>query len=152
MISALIDILNAPSDRAKAFTCSSCPEGVKKIRRCREDRIDFTDKDGAIWPMRVADGGGLYGFCPGKAFWDHNVVSIYQALVVCHTTGAHWLDGGISDQPSWWVDLVAEFIPKIDDQRFYSRARAILGDGSSKGANNGNLQRHAGSKNSLGRK
>jgi hypothetical protein len=102
--------------------------------------MDFTDVDGAIWPMRVSDGGGLYGFCPAKATWDHGAASIFQALTVCFATGAHWIEGGISDQPAWWIDLVSELIPRMDDQRFYSRARAILGDGNSKGANNGGKQ------------
>ncbi len=140
MIGALLDILHAPADRRQAFTCSSCPENVKKLRRCQEDRIDFTDADGAIWPMRVFEGGGLYSFCPGKASWDHTVIAVYQALVVCRETGAHWVSGGISEQPSWWIDLVTDFLPRMDDQRFYSRARAILGDDNSKGANNGGKQ------------
>lgn len=145
MIGALLDFIYAPPDRQKAFTCSTCPESVKKLRRCQEDRMDFTDADGHIWPMRVYEGGGLYSFCPGKASWDHNVLAVYQALVVCKETGAHWVSGGISEQPAWWIDLVADFLPRMDDQRFYSRARAILGDGSSKGAGNGVKQ--AGARN-----
>ena len=143
-----MDIAYAPPDRSKAFNCSTCPEGVKKIRRCREDRMDFTDSDGAIWPMRVMEGGGLYSFCPGRATWDAQAMAIFSALQVCHQTGAHWVEGGISDQPSWWVDLVSEFLPRMDDQRFYSRARAILGDGkATKGASNGNYKHPSGNKN-----
>lgn len=108
--------------------------------------MDFTDADGHIWPMRVFEGGGLYGFCPGKASQDSAAVATYQALVVCHQTGAHWIDGGISDQPSWWVELVSEFLPRMDDLRFYSRARAILGEGD-KGASHGNHHKSARNQN-----
>lgn len=100
--------------------------------------MDFTDEDGAIWPMRVFEGGGLYGFCPAKATWDTMAVSIYQALVICHQTGAHWVTGGISDQPAWWIELVSDFLPRMDDQRFYSRARAILGEGGKETKHGGN--------------
>lgn len=108
--------------------------------------MDFNDEDGPIWPMRVYEGGGLYGFCPGKSTWDSRAIAIYQSLVVCHQTGAHWIEGGISDQPSWWIDLVADFLPRMDDQRFYSRARAILGEGN-KGASHGNNNRSARNQN-----
>jgi hypothetical protein len=101
--------------------------------------------------MRVHEGGGLYGFCPGKATTDQDALLVYRALLVCDRTGANWQEGGIADQPTWWIELVSDFLPRIDDMRFYSRARAILGD-SSKGGSNGNQQKLSGNSNQRIRK
>lgn len=139
MIRALLELQNAPSDRAAQFRCSSCTQSIKTLRRCEETRLDFTEKDGPFWPIQIQKGGDLYGFCPGKATWDSRAAVMYKALVVCERTGAHWQEGGIADQPDWWIDLISEFLPAMDDSRFYSRARAILGEskqGSVKDGNN----------------
>lgn len=95
--------------------------------------------------MYVERGGTLYGFCPGKSTWDHEAAAIYQALVVTAETGIMLEDGPISQQPDWWIDLLGWFLPYYSDQKFYSRARAILGDGkeATRGGNGG----RAGSKN-----
>jgi hypothetical protein len=129
MIRALLELQNAPADRVAQFRCSSCPDSVKKLRRCQEERFDFNENDGSFWPIRIQQGGDLYGFCPGKATWDARASVLYKALIVCDRTGIHWQSGGLADQPDWWVDIVAEFLPHIEESRFYSRARAILGDG-----------------------
>jgi hypothetical protein len=144
MIEALLDLQFAEPERAKMFDCSSCIANVKKIRRCEEDK-EFTSDDGHIWPMRVFEGGSLFGFCPGKAQRHVEAAAIYKALIVCAETGTHLGTGGIIDQPSWWIDLVSWFLPRYNEQRFYARAKAILGD--SKAVNNGNIKRQLGSKN-----
>lgn len=82
--------------------------------------------------MYVEKGGTLFGFCPGKSTWDSEASSIYQALVICAETGIMLEDGPLSEQPDWWVDLLSWFLPYYSDTKFYSRARAILGDGSDK--------------------
>lgn len=41
-------------------------------------------------------------------------------------------EGPLSEQPDWWVDLLSWFLPYYSDMKFYSRARAILGDGTEK--------------------
>lgn len=124
------------------FDCHKCSEGVKKIRRCQEDRWDFTKKDGNIWPMQVTKGGDLYGFCPAKSTWDSETVTTFRMLVLAAETGVMWNAGGISEQPYWFVDILAWFIPMYDNNKFYSRARAILGDGKdNKGASSGANQR-----------
>lgn len=105
-----------------------------KLRRCREDRLDFTEKDASFFPMVVERGGQLYGFCPGKATWDSNIAGIYQALVICAETGIMLEDGPLVDQSDWWVDLLSWFLPYYDDMKFWSRAKAILGSDSTKSA------------------
>jgi hypothetical protein len=102
--------------------------------------MDYSDKDGTIWPMQISQGGGLYGFCPGKATWDHEAVGIYRAIILCAETGTMWTEGGIADQPAWWVDLVAEWLPWYSDMRFATRAKQILGD-TKDGAQNGGHKR-----------
>lgn len=129
MIEALLELQAASPEDARRFQCSTCPEATRKLRRCEESRWDFNGDDGAIFPLYVTKGGGLYGFCPGKATWDPCAVALYRALVVCERTGAHWQTGGIADQPAWWVEFVSDFLPRMDDLRFAQRVRAILGDG-----------------------
>ena len=137
-MAALLELQFASPDKVEKFSCKNCIPAIQALRRCKEDRWDFDDQDGNIWPMQVQQGGGLYGFCPGKATWDSKAVLMFKAFIVCAETGAHWQDGGIASQPFWWVDLVSELLPRYHELRFNSRARAILGDG--KGTPNGNQQ------------
>jgi hypothetical protein len=129
MIGALLELQFADPKRQDELNCGKCPERIRKLRRCEEDRWDFDVRDAAFWPMRVSPHGALYGFCPAKAAWDRRVVSVYNALVVSAETGAQWQSGGIADQPAWWIELIAWFVPSYNELRFSQRARAILGDG-----------------------
>lgn len=132
MIEALVELRFADSDRAKAFNCSTCPKSVQNLRRCREERNDFTDADGNIWPMRVREGGALFSFCPAKATWDREAVLLYNSLVLSYETKTNWASGGLEDQPMWWIDLASWFTTVYSDSIFYSRAKAVLGDGKNK--------------------
>ena len=85
--------------------------------------------------MYVEKGGSLYGFCPGKSTWDLEAQAVYQALVVSAETGIMLEEGSLSDQSDWWVDILSWFLPYYSDLKFYSRAKAILGDGSQKKKN-----------------
>lgn len=127
----MIELQNATPERAKSFDCSRCPTKTQVSRRCREDREDFTSEDAAFFPMYIEKGGNLYSYCPGKATWNPNHYALYQALVISAETGKMLEDGPISEQPDWWIDLLSWFIPYYSDQRFYARARAILGDENS---------------------
>lgn len=80
--------------------------------------------------MYVTKGAGLYSFCPAKATWDNSVMQMFNALIIAAEMGSQYADGGIENQPEWWIELCAWFIPRYNDAKFYSRARAILGDGS----------------------
>jgi hypothetical protein len=130
MISALLELQYCDPQRASELNCKKCPEKVRRMRRCDEDKWDFDSTDASFFPMRVTQGHGeLYGFCPAKATWDNRVISLYRALVLSAETGAQWQNGGISSQPDWWVDLASWFIPSYNELRFAHRARMILGDG-----------------------
>jgi len=130
--------------KTSGFQCSKCPERIQKLRRCREDK-EFTSADGSLWPMRIQEGGGLYGFCPGKATWDHEAVSVYRTLVLTAETGALLHEGGIAQQPGWYIEMCGWFIPQYKNSNFYAKAKSILGDG--KGAKgSGNNSRRFGSK------
>lgn len=89
--------------------------------------------------MYIERGGNLYDFCPGKATWDNEAVSIYKMLVISAESGIMLETGSLLEQPDWWVDLLSWFLPLYSDNKFYSRARAILGDG--KASTNGNNNR-----------
>ncbi len=87
--------------------------------------------------MQVSQGGALYGFCPAKATWDFQANQIFKMLVISAECGIMYTAGGIEDQPSWYFDLCAHFIPRYHDFKFNSRVKMVLGDGKSQGANYG---------------
>lgn len=95
--------------------------------------------------MYVDQGGELYGFCPAKATWDTWSVQMYRALLVAVTTGAQWTDGGLENQPDWWIDLLSWFSMRYDMTNFHRKAVMVLGDGKqgavSGASKNGNKQR-----------
>jgi len=116
----------------RSFNCKTCPERIQKLRRCREDREDFTEDDGAVFPMQVEKGGNMYGFCPGKSTWSHDAVYMYRLLIVCAETGTMLDNGSLYEQSDFWIDLLAWFLPFYDHQKFVSRVRMVVGD-STKG-------------------
>jgi len=83
-----------------------------------------------MWPMAVHKGGPLFGFCPGKATWDREASSILRLLILAAETGVMYRQGGIVDQPHWWIDLLSWFIPRYNDRKFIMRVESIVGDGS----------------------
>jgi hypothetical protein len=104
---------------------------VQKLRRCKEERWDFTEKDGNFFPIHITDSGAPFGFCPGKATWDQEVMEMFKVYQISAETGNLWVEGGIADQPDWFIDVLGWFISRYDQLKFMSRARAILGDGKS---------------------
>jgi hypothetical protein len=143
MIMALLELQFAEADRAKTFRCTTCPASIQKLRRCHEERFDFTEADAPFWPIQITKGGELYNFCPGRATRDFEAVSLYNAIMLTAETGALWEDGGISSQPAWYMDLVSAYVPLYNELRFSSRARMVLGDGKKQGATDGNIKRPA---------
>lgn len=75
--------------------------------------------------MSVTRGGLTFGFCPAKATWDTEAVSLFQLLVTCTETGAMLESGGLNEQPYWWIELVSWFAPMYNERRFANRVRAI---------------------------
>lgn len=113
----------------RTFTCNGCPIPTQKLRRCREDRWDFTAADSNIFPIRISEGSGLYGFCPAKVTWDQEAISLFELMIVAVEQKVMLSAGGLGDQPSWFVSFLAWFGPAYDTQKFVSRAKMILGDG-----------------------
>ena len=102
--------------------------------------MDFTYKDDpAVFPIRMNDVGGLYGFCPAKALLDPEAQQLFKLLTVTAETGALYIEGGLSSQPFWFVELASWFIPIHDKIKFVTRAKMVLGE-SKKGSVNGNNQ------------
>jgi hypothetical protein len=92
--------------------------------------MDFTAKDSNVFPVRISEGGGLYGFCPAKATWDQEATSFFELMVVAVEQKKLLVAGGIADQPGWFVSALSWFGPVYDTLKFMSRAKMILGDGS----------------------
>jgi len=116
----------------RSFDCAKCPDNIKKLRRCEEDREDFTELDGGLWPMYIQRGGGLYSFCPAKATWEKELIEIFKNLEITAITGSMLFPGSISEQPDWYIDLLTIFLPVYDAQKFSTRMKSIFGDGKTK--------------------
>jgi len=83
--------------------------------------------------MYVYQGGDTYGFCPAKSTWDSETQELFKLLLISTETGQLLYNGGICNQPAWYIDLLAWFLPRFDNMRFASKAEMILGgDGKSK--------------------
>lgn len=77
--------------------------------------------------MRISEGGGLYGFCPAKATWDKEAQHLFNILLLSYEMKQLLYTGGIAEQPGWYIELLSWFVNIYDDNKFYSRARSILG-------------------------
>lgn len=42
----------------------------------------------------------------------------------------HYVEGGIVDQPDWWISNLTWFIQVYKQLQFYARTKSILGDGT----------------------
>lgn len=70
------------------FDCSKCLEATKKIRRCTEERWDFTSKDGKDFPISLIKGTEGHSFCPSKLHRDDPAFVLYcHQLYVAYKTG-----------------------------------------------------------------
>jgi len=131
------------ADDPLKFDCQNCPEAIRKLRRCNEDKFDFTYKDNvSIFPIYALKEGTPYGFCPGKASWFPHIHGLFKMLVLVSETGQPPYDGGWMGQPDRLVAMLGWFVPMYDQMKFIQRAKMILGDGSkTKGASHGNNNR-----------
>ena len=88
--------------------------------------------------MTVSKNSQGFGFCPGKATWDSEAVSIFRMLMVSFEYKVLPFSGAVSDQPHWMISLLSVFASRYDGAKFTSRAKMILGDSS-----NGTVKRAA---------
>jgi len=127
MIFALLELQFAELSRANTFNCNKCTPQLKKIRRCEDIRMDLDAEDNPIFPIRLLDGGTLFGFCPGKATKDPYSVGMFQSLVAAKFCGYAWQPGCIVDQPAWWIELLSNFVVRYDQLSFFNKAGSVLG-------------------------
>jgi len=133
-LTALLELSFASPSQLKkegrAFDCASCPASVQKLRRCKEDR-EFTEQDGAIWPMYINKGGTLYNHCPGKATWDRIAVEFFHKLILICEMKVMPNGGGLDEQDSELIETLSWFLPKYDLMKFVQRVDMVLGGDSS---------------------
>jgi hypothetical protein len=146
-LTALLELSFADHGKLKEegrnFDCSTCEVRIQKLRRCHEDREDFTfEADKGPWPMYVNKGGELYGFCPAKSTWDQSVVSLFRLLSLAAETGVMLERGGLNDQPAWFIEQASWFVPRYHDYKFNSRMIRVMGSVNGKGViSNGSNRR-----------
>ena len=103
---------------------------MHKLTPCHEPRGDFTEADGSLWPLYIHKGGSLFGFCPSKvARDDHETSEVYRLLVVVAETGQLLVGGGLLDQPAWFIEELAWFLPRYSSYKFARQAAMCLGGG-----------------------
>ena len=128
---ALVELSFADTAKLKEegrnFDCSTCPKQIQKIRRCWEDRDDFTSEDGSVFPIYIHQGGGLYGFCPGKVSRDIETVSFFRMLVLIAETGVMPEAGGIFDQDPDLMEELSWFLPSYDTAKWAQKMSMIFG-------------------------
>lgn len=125
----MLELAFCDSKRARELNCATCPTSVKKLRKCETTKEDYNENDAAFWPMRVVEGGAFYGFCPAKVLRDVHANRIFNLLTLTAECGTMYTYGGMSEQPEWFFELAAWFVPRYHDHKFASRAKMILGDG-----------------------
>lgn len=114
--------------QGRSFDCQTCPDRIKKLRRCLEDRFDFTGDDNAVFPIQIEKGLNLYGFCPAKATWDPEAVTAYRMLLIARETGNMIDNEPLSMQSSAWIELLSWFIGFYDNLKFVQRLKMVFGD------------------------
>lgn len=129
------------SKKGRNFICAKCPEKIQKLRRCKEDRWDFTSEDASLFPIKLSSHGGEYGFCPAKVTWFPDLIAQYRLLVLSYETKQLLYEGGLAQQPAWFIELLGWFVPRYDELKFYYRAKSILGDGKKKNTPKGSQPR-----------
>lgn len=120
--------VTALKEEGRNFNCLECPERIQKLRRCREEREDFTEVDNpSVFPMYVNRGGELYGFCPAKATWDPELASTFRLLMIVAETGVMLKPGGLYDQPDWLIEALGWFLPKYQVTKLSMIGNLFLG-------------------------
>lgn len=69
----------------------------------------------------------MYGFCPGKATWDHDAANLFSLIELAFFTRSLAFTGSLFEQPSWYVDIIATYLPLYDQMRFNQRMKAMWG-------------------------
>ena len=114
------------------FDCGTCMAAVQKLRRCKEERDNFTRADGPLWPMPIQKGGRGFGFCPGKATWSSEAAELMSILELTHITRTLFYPGSISEQPAWYVELIKDLLPQYEGHKSAQRHNSMWGGSSSK--------------------
>lgn len=109
---------------------------MQKLRRCKEDREDFTAKDGNVWPLRLEKGGVPFSFCPGKATWSDEAAEALHLIETTYYLRQPLFPGSFFEQPWWYGELIDEILPLYESYRDAQKHRQMWGsgDGDKKGA------------------
>jgi hypothetical protein len=111
-------------------------DAVQKIRRCQEDKT-FTRDDGPMWPMSITKGGASYGFCPGKATWSNEAADLLGIVEITYYTKSLFFPGSISEQPSWYIELIKDMMPYYEGSKSAQRQQQMWGGSDSGGKDKG---------------
>jgi hypothetical protein len=104
-----------------------------KLRRCKEDREDFTNKDGNFWPIQIEKGGGpSFSFCPGKATWSEDAAEAMRLIETTYFLKQPLFPGCFFDQPWWYGELIDECLPLYEIHRENAKQRQMWGGGDTK--------------------
>lgn len=92
--------------KGRSFDCKACPPGIQTIRRCKEPRWDFENKDGPHFPIKLTSESGL-GFCPAKLFRDDPLsVYTFDKLYLTWKAGSIEIDELTEEEMELYVMLI----------------------------------------------
>ena len=129
--------------KGRNFDCSECIAAVAKRRRCKEDREDFTVKDGTIWPIRIE--GHKFSFCPGKATWCESTAEAFRLIETTYFMRSPLFPGSFFEQPWWYGEIIDEMLPLYESHREAAKNRQLWGSGDGKtGQNSKNAKKQGG--------
>lgn len=112
LIAALIDLRFASPAAAAKFTCSRCPEGVQKSRRCHDPSFEVMKR------ISVDEYGAELTFCPGKATWYEEIRDVYQDCRVALETGILPKEGSLESQDELFAHCFPTFVERWRDRNY----------------------------------
>lgn len=85
-----------------------------RVRKCQEPGFSNLKK-----PWRIDDYSLSYTFCPGKATWFEEILSLFRQCRVAMETGIMPKEGSFEDQDTLFCDVFPAFVERWKD-RFYA--------------------------------
>jgi len=83
--------------------------------------------------MSISKGGRGFGFCPGKATWSYEAAELLSMVEITYHTRSLFYPGSISEQPSWYIELIKDMLPFYEAHRTAQKQNAMWGGDSKNG-------------------
>lgn len=82
--------------------------------------------------MSISKGGRGFNFCPGKATWSTEASELLSMVEITYHTRSLFYPGSISEQPSWYIELLKDILPLYEGHKSASRHNQMWGGADDK--------------------